>query len=101
MSWIVNNLGSLITTIAVFLGVVAVWVGYGADIRQLKKDRDAADKRFDDFEKEVRQHIQDATRHIDPYRDEKRWDEFKSDLFRRFDVIERKIERLMLVQPPS
>lgn len=113
--WLVHN---WVVIAGVAVGVISTWTLVGSDIRQLKKDRDEDRKKYEvcdseskraieALEKELKLHTQDSARHIDQYRDEKRFDEFKGELIRRFDGIEtrfdtsdRKLERLMISVPP-
>lgn len=101
MEWIANNLGALIAAVVAGLGLVATWVLYGADIRQLKKDMTRLQAELTQAEALVNKHHSDTTLHIDPHRDEKRWDDLKSEIFRRFDGMESKIEKLMIIHPPG
>lgn len=107
MTWLANNIGVIITAAVVVLGVVSTWVLYGADIRQLKadkvraeKEKEKQDKVIEELKTALSMHSADTTLHIDPHRDEKRWDDFKNESWRRFDRVEEKIEKLMLVQAP-
>jgi len=99
MLWLVNNLGSLIAIVAAVLGLVTTWVLYGADIRQLKKNNERLEEELKELRTESREHQANTSLHIDPHRDEKRWDDLKSEIFRRFDTTDRKIDRLMLNAP--
>lgn len=100
MIWAANNIGTLIIIATMIFGGVAAWVLYGADIRQLKKDLAEVKGTLHEVEKIMREHMSDTSLHIDPHRDEKRWDDLKSEIFRRFDGMEGKIEKLMLVHSP-
>jgi uncharacterized protein YqgV (UPF0045/DUF77 family) len=108
MNWIANNIGAVVTIVVVVLGVAATWVMYGARITQLEKDIKKLIEVVEKLEEFVRTHHADTSLHIDPHRDEKRWDDFKDQIFQRidgigqrFDSTDRKIERLMMVIPPT
>lgn len=100
MQWIINNLGAMIALVGVVFGLVATYVLYGADIKQLKKDSERLDGEHRELQKQVQGHNADTSLHIDPHRDKRIWDEFKSETFRRFDRLEEKIEKLMITVPP-
>lgn len=100
MEWISNNVGALISAVILVFGLVATWVLYGADIKQLKIDKNELKLNLAELEKVVSIHKSDTSLHIDPHRDEKRWDDFKAEIMRRFDGMEGKIEKIMVITPP-
>lgn len=76
-SWFRSNVGTLITVALLMSGIIAQWSQFGQAAELAK----AVELRF-------RLHEMDNQRHIDPIRDEQRWDE----LMRRLERIERKID---------
>jgi hypothetical protein len=105
--WLSNNIGTVIAVIVAGCGLITTWVLYGADIRQLKLDRDQLKADLHATQEELKLHMANITIHLDPYRDERRWTEFRDGIFQRFDGftgrfdgVDRKIERLMLHVPP-
>lgn len=114
MEWLTRNFGMVAYGLGVLIAVVtAVAVIRGRVSRLEEKDggRDGEqakqDERIKELEERVRIHQSDTTLHIDPHRDEKRWDDFKGELFgkidmlyQRFDATDRKMERLMVYTPP-
>ena len=85
----------------VIIGTIATWVLYGARITQLEKDIEKVTTAIEELEKIVREHQTDTTVHIDPHRDEKKWDDLKSEIFRRFDGVDGKIDKLMIIHRPQ
>ena len=99
--WISNNAQLLATLIMLGFGLVVTWALLGADIKQLKKDTAEIKAEVHELVKVTQAHRLDTTLHIDPHRDDKRWDDLKSEIFRRFDGMEGKIEKLMIIHPPG
>jgi hypothetical protein len=89
MEWVSHNL----PLIMIVAGVIAAWA---VNNYRLKNH----EIRLHDVEKEVHEHQSNTALHIDPARDHAIWAGFQNEVTRRFDGIDRKIDKLMLVQQP-
>ena len=101
MQWLAQNVVTILALSAFVGGLITTWVLYGADIRQLKKDSERQGSEHDELAREVRKHQSDTSLHLDPNRDKKIWEDFQRENARRFDRLEEKIEKLMLVAHPA
>lgn len=77
-SWVHKNIGTIVTVLVLLVGLAAQWANFGQAAERAK----AVDQR-------LYIHETDTKRHLDPERDERRWQE----LLRRLDQIEQKIGR--------
>ena len=77
MTWIRQNIGTVVTIVSIIALLAIQW---GAFTRTVALTEDTA--------AQLRIHEADTTKHIDQFRDERRWD----DLQRRLDQIERKLD---------
>lgn len=101
MQWLSNNPETIIGLAILIFGLVATWTMFGADIRQLKKDTADIKGELHELVRIEQAHRMDTSLHIDPHRDEKRMDDLKHDIFNRFDAVDRKLEKLMIIHPPG
>jgi hypothetical protein len=77
-TWVQKNVGTIITLTVLLLGLAAQWANFGQAAERMK----AVDQR-------LYIHETDTERHIDPNRDERRWQE----LLIRLDRIEKQGQR--------
>lgn len=119
MIWLSNNVGVLVSLSVLFVAMVGAWYSNKARIDRLEeesgrhqtertaliqqnqKDKEKLDSKIEELERVVQSHTSDTRLHIDPSRDEKRWDDLKGEIFRRFDKMEGKIEKLMIIYPAA
>ena len=113
-NWLSNNVGALITAAVIIAGLIASWATNRARIENIEKSNQKCDDERKELQEQFRKiedimykHQANTSVHVDPERDTKRWDDFKAEISRRFDHIDsrfdttdRKIERIMIIQPP-
>lgn len=118
MNWIKNNVAILIGLLVwAIIGIAGV-VKFKFSAAQQKLDCDKLELRFGTaYEKleekvrvnegEMREHIKRTDIHIDPHRDEKRFDDFKTEIFGKFADVKamqeetnRKIDRIQILHAP-
>ncbi len=92
MTWLTNNPAVVIWMITVSAGVIAGWAVNNFRIK-------SHDERLHDLETRFNEHSSDTRLHIDPARDQAIWRTFQDETSRRFDGIDRKLDKLMLVSP--
>lgn len=107
MNWIKNNVAVLIGLVAwVILGIAGM-IKLKLSNVQIIVDHKELKERVNANETEMRLHQKDTSIHIDPHRDEKRFDDFKTEIFGKFadvramqEETNRKIDRIQILQLP-
>jgi len=99
MTWLANNLGVVITLLVLGVGVIGAWALNSYRIKSLEGANEGLVNEITAVQKELTEHRLNTSLHLDPNRDQAIWREFKEENMRRFDGIERKLDKLMLVAP--
>src|SRR5213080_129314 len=115
--WFVNNIFPILSVLAAIILAVAGWklLAYRvaqleawksehkeeciARAAQVQRDKERADAKLDELETVIQSHISNTQLHIDPNRDKAIWEEFKEGNRREFETVNRKLDKLMLIQP--
>jgi len=85
--------------LALAAGVIASWAVNSYRIGNLEDAKKEANNRVHELEEKMNNHIANTTLHIDPHRDKAIWEDFQGQVMRRFDGIDRKFDKVMLVLP--
>jgi flagellar biosynthesis/type III secretory pathway M-ring protein FliF/YscJ len=88
-SWISSHIEWLVGVALLAIGWIIILARYGFRITAIEKDVKEIKKSVAVNEEDLCEHITNTRRHIDPERDERRWQELKEHLQR----IEAKVER--------
>jgi hypothetical protein len=107
MDWLSHNLGVVISLASIFVVLVGAFYANRAKIESQGEKIKALEDHIKDLETKVDKHQANSLIHIDPDRDKRAWDDFRREIFERFDGVgqrfdttDRKLERLMIVTPP-
>ncbi len=84
MEWLSHNLPFVLAV----AGIIGTWAVMGWRI-----------KRLEVIAVQFQLHAANTSLHIDPARDKAIWDDFQDGVRREFDGVNRKLDKLMLVQP--
>jgi hypothetical protein len=76
-SWFDKQLGTIIAFAVLVAGIIAGYVRLGVRVDVQGKDIGKLETRVGAVEECQEEHLADTTRHIDPVRDERRWQEMK------------------------
>lgn len=99
MNWLANNLGVVISLAVLLFAGIGAWYSNGARISRLEEKLDSADKAHSNLAESVTTHLSNTAIHIDPARDKKIWEDFKGEAMRRFDRLDDKMDKMMLIHP--
>lgn len=98
--FIKNNIGSVIILIAYAAVGLGFIIRQEFKINQIRVDIGLMSVKVKENENTMRDHIGKTEIHIDPHRDEKRFDDFREEIIRQFAETNKKIDRLQLVHSP-
>ncbi|MDQ3820404.1 MAG: hypothetical protein M3362_22360 [Acidobacteriota bacterium] len=87
--WISSHWEGVVTLAVMVVGWIVTFARYGFRLSALERENKELKKRLEVNEEDLCEHISNTRRHIDPERDERRWQDLKEHLAR----IEGKIER--------
>jgi hypothetical protein len=79
-AWFGQHLEAVITFVVMTAGLVASYVRLGGRVDDNGKDIEALREDHNKLDDEVAAHLGDIRRHIDPERDERRWQELREDI---------------------
>ena len=96
--WIEENMGLLITLLTLAVGAVVWLVRLEGKVNETSRKSADDARTIEGMEGRLSAHLLDSRRHVDPERDERRWNEFDRHVNRRFDTIESKLDKIIEVK---